>query len=74
MLQPGSAWADAVTQEHLDKASANQIRISRRYDDRKKPELGLHFGGIGHSFRDFLAKKCAIPLAKPVNGYQERFL
>jgi hypothetical protein len=36
------------------------------------PEFGLHFGGIGDSIRDLLAKKFAIPLAKPVNGYLER--
>jgi hypothetical protein len=43
-----------------------------RQHGRQKPEFGLHFGGIGHSIGDFLAKEFAIPLAKPVNGYLER--
>src|ERR1035438_10004008 len=43
-----------------------------RQHGRQKPEFGLHFGGIGHSIGDFLAKEFAIPLAKPVNGHLER--
>jgi hypothetical protein len=39
---------------------------------RQIPEFGFHFGGIGHSIRDFLAQQVAIPLAKPVNGHLER--
>jgi hypothetical protein len=39
---------------------------------RQIPEFGLHFRGIGHRIRDFLAKEVAIPLAEPVNGHLER--
>jgi hypothetical protein len=41
---------------------------------RQKPELGLHVCGIGHRICDFLAQQFAIPFAKPVNRYFERFL
>jgi hypothetical protein len=40
----------------------------------QKAEFRIHFGGVGHSLRDFLAKEFAIPLAKPVNGDLERSL
>ena len=40
----------------------------------QKPELRLHFRGIGHRIRDFLAKEFAVPLAKPVNRDFERSL
>jgi len=43
-----------------------------RQHGRQVPQFGLHFGGIGHSIGDFLAKEFAIPLAKPVNGHLER--
>jgi hypothetical protein len=39
---------------------------------RQKSEFGLHFGGIGHSIGDFLAKEVAISLPEPMNGYLER--
>ena len=38
----------------------------------QKPEFGLHFGGIVHGIRDFLAKEFAVPLAKPVYRDFER--
>src|SRR6516164_817031 len=41
-------------------------------DGGQMPEFGLHRGGIGHSIRDLLAKKFAIPFTKPVNRYLQR--
>ena len=51
---------------------ASARALPPRQRGRQKPEFGLHFGGVGDSVRDFLAKEFAIPLAKPVNRNFER--
>src|ERR1019366_6273929 len=48
------------------------LPLPPRQRGRQKPEFGLHFGGVGDSVCDFLAKEFAIPLAKPVNRNFER--
>ena len=48
--------------------SERRARLLPRQHGRQKPELGLHFGRIGHCIGDSLAKEFAIPLAKPVEA------
>jgi hypothetical protein len=53
-----SEGADPAAVDSISAGSGRQL-LPREHG-RQKPEFGLHFGGIGHSIGDFLAKEFAI--------------
>ena len=52
----------------------SQRLLLPREHGRQIPEFGFYFSRIGYGIRNFLAKKFAIPFAKPVNCHLERSL